>query len=235
VLKIAPSVLSANFACLGAEVQAVAEAGADWIHWDVMDGHFVPNLTIGADVMRAVRPLCQLPFDVHLMISPVDGFIPIFAAAGANRITIHPEADPHLHRSLQLIRAQNCKVGVALNPATPLELLAPVIDEIDQVLVMTVNPGFGGQKFIASGLGRVAAIKKMIEQAGRQVGGGENAVEIVIDGGVNPATAAQLADAGATALVAGTAVFAGGSKPESYSSNIQALRPHGTNGGAASL
>jgi ribulose-phosphate 3-epimerase len=221
-MKIAPSLLSADFANLGASARVVTQAGADWLHWDVMDGHFVPNLTIGADVMAAVRPYSDLPFDVHLMIAPVDAFIPLFAKAGADRLTIHPEAGPHLHRSLQLIRAAGCKVGVALNPATPLEVLQPVLGDIDQVLMMTVNPGFGGQQFIPQGLARVAAVKAMILEAGRQVGGDEGQIELVVDGGVNPVTAGQLWAAGASVLVAGTAVFGG--TDGDYAAKIQRLK-----------
>ena len=212
---ISPSILSADFAKLGEEVRAIDAAGADWIHIDVMDGHFVPNLTIGPAVVKALRPHTSLPFDVHLMISPVDGFIDAFADAGADTITVHPEAGPHLHRTIQHIRSLGKRAGVSLNPATPAKMLDYVIDEVDLVLVMTVNPGFGGQKFIASQLKKIESIATMV--AKRNL-----VVDIEVDGGIDPVTAIQAIDAGATVLVAGTAAFRGG--PDHYAANIAALR-----------
>ncbi|HEY7960112.1 MAG TPA: ribulose-phosphate 3-epimerase [Sphingomicrobium sp.] len=215
---IAPSILSAGFAKLGQEVHAVDEAGADWIHIDVMDGHFVPNLTIGPGVVKALRPHTSKPFDVHLMISPVDAFLDAFAEAGADIITVHPEAGPHLHRTIQHIKSLGKKAGVSLNPATPVDVLDYVLDDIDLVLVMSVNPGFGGQKFIHSQLGKIELIGERIVQRGLKV-------ELEVDGGIDPETARQAVGAGATALVAGTAVFRGG--PPAYADNIKALRGTG--------
>ena len=212
---IAPSILSADFARLGEEVRAIDEAGADWIHIDVMDGHFVPNLTIGPGVVKALRPHTQKPFDVHLMISPVDPFVNGFAEAGADIITVHPEAGPHLHRTVQRVKALGKKAGVSLNPGTPADALDYVLDELDLVLVMSVNPGFGGQKFITSQLKKIEAIAETIARRGLPI-------VLEVDGGIDPATARQAVAAGATALVAGTAAFRGG--PSTYADNIKALR-----------
>ena len=212
---IAPSILAADFARLGAEVAAVAAAGADYIHVDVMDGHFVPNLSIGPGVVKSIRSATELPFDVHLMISPADPFIQSFADAGANILTVHPEAGPHLHRTLQLIKATGAKAGVALNPATPVSAIAPVIDDLDLVLVMSVNPGFGGQKFIDSQLRKIEAVRELIDATGKEI-------LLEVDGGVDPSTAPHTIAAGANMLVAGTAVFRGGASK--YGENIKALR-----------
>ena len=214
-VRISPSILSADFARLGEEVRAIDAAGADWIHVDVMDGHFVPNITIGPGVVKALRPHSAKPFDVHLMISPVDPFLAAFAEAGADIITVHPEAGPHLHRTIQAIKALGKKAGVSLNPATPGKLLDYVLEEVDLVLVMSVNPGFGGQSFIDSQLRKIEAIRKQIDNLGKPI-------DLEVDGGIDVATAARAIAAGADVLVAGTATFRGG--PEHYADNIRGLR-----------
>ncbi|MDR3498535.1 MAG: ribulose-phosphate 3-epimerase [Parvibaculum sp.] len=214
-VKIAPSILSADFARLGEEVRAVTTAGADYIHIDIMDGHFVPNLTIGPDVVKALRPHSALPFDVHLMISPVDLFIDAFAKAGANIISFHPEAGPHPHRTVQTIKAAGVKAGLVLNPGSPVELLDPLIGDIDLILVMSVNPGFGGQSFIESQLAKIEIIRKRIDASGRNI-------DLEVDGGVNFETAPRVIAAGANVLVAGSATFKGGEA--AYAKNIATLR-----------
>ena len=214
-VRIAPSILSADFARLGEEVAAVSEAGADFIHVDVMDGHFVPNLTIGPLVVKAIRKVTRLPFDVHLMIAPVDPYIDEFVAAGADILTVHPEAGPHLHRTIQRIRAAGVKAGVALNPATPAAAALEVIDDVDLILVMSVNPGFGGQAFIASQLRKIADLRAAIDSSGREI-------MLEVDGGVNAETAMSVIEAGADVLVAGSAVFRGDASQ--YAANIARLR-----------
>lgn len=213
-IQIAPSILSADFARLGEEVRAIDDAGADWIHVDVMDGHYVPNITIGAGVVKALRPHTQKPMDVHLMIAPCDAFLEDFVAAGADMITVHAEAGPHLDRSLQAIRQLGVKAGVSLNPSTPETVLEYVMDRLDLILVMSVNPGFGGQSFVESQLKKISRIRSMI---------GDRAIDLSVDGGVTADNAARVAAAGANVLVAGSAVFADGNA-DNYARNIAALR-----------
>jgi ribulose-phosphate 3-epimerase len=214
-VRISPSILSADFAALGAEVEAITAAGADWIHVDVMDNHFVPNLTIGPMVVKALRKHSKLPFDVHLMVSPVDPLAQAFAEAGADTISFHPEAGPHPHRTVQLIKSLGKRAGMVLNPGTPIAMVEPLLGDLDLVLVMSVNPGFGGQAFIASQLAKIAALRRAIDALGRPI-------DLEVDGGVNPETAKRCIEAGADALVAGTAVFSGGA--DRYAANIKALR-----------
>ena len=212
---IAPSILAGDFAKLGEEARAVEAAGADWLHVDVMDGHFVPNITIGPEVVKAIRPHISIPMDVHLMISPADPFLEAFREAGADVMSVHPEAGPHLGRTLQRIRELGAKAGVVLNPATPVDMVEWTLDDVDLILVMSVNPGFGGQTFIHAQLRKIERLRVMIDASGLDI-------VLEVDGGVTPQTAAECRSAGADALVAGTAVFKGG--PDAYAANIAALR-----------
>lgn len=214
-VKISPSILSADFARLGEEVAAICEAGCDYVHVDVMDGHFVPNITIGPEVVAAIKPHATKPLDVHLMIAPVDPYVEGFAKAGAEIITFHPEAGPHPHRTVQAIKAAGCKAGISLNPATPITAVEELIGDIDLILVMSVNPGFGGQSFIRSQLEKIRRLRDMITASGRDI-------ELEVDGGINQSNASEVIAAGANVLVAGTATFAGG--PSKYAENIKALR-----------
>lgn len=212
---ISPSILASDFARLGEEARAIEAAGADWLHIDVMDGHFVPNITIGPEVVKALRPHVGIPFDAHLMIAPADPYLQAFREAGADIISIHPQAGPHLDRSLRYIRSLGAKAGVVLNPATPPDIVEWIMDDIDLILVMTVNPGFGGQSFLGSQLKKIERLRAMIDASGQDI-------ILEVDGGVTPETARLCVEAGATALVAGTAVFRGG--PEHYADNILALK-----------
>lgn len=214
-VRIAPSILSADFASLGDEVRAITRAGADYIHIDVMDGHFVPNITIGPGVVKALRKTTKKPFDVHLMISPVDPYLEGFVEAGADIVTVHPEAGPHVHRTIQEIKRLGAKAGVSINPATPVETALAVLGDVDLVLVMSVNPGFGGQKFIPGALDKIRALREAIDSSGRDI-------DLEVDGGIDPATARKAIAAGADVLVAGTATFKGGRR--SYAANIRRLR-----------
>jgi ribulose-phosphate 3-epimerase len=212
-VTIAPSLLAADFSRLRDEVAAIAQAGADWLHLDIMDGHFVPNISFGPPILKSLRPHTNLPFDVHLMIAPVDPYVPAFAEAGADHLLVHPEAGPHLHRTLQLIRSHGKRAGVVLNPASPVESVAWTLDLVDIILVMTVNPGFGGQAFLESQLPKIAALRRMIDASGRRIA-------LSVDGGIDPETAPRVVAAGADTLVAGTAVFGN----SDYAVAIRALR-----------
>ena len=224
-LRIAHSILAADFAKLGKEIKAIDMAGADWIHIDIMDGHFVPNITIGPAVVKSLRSYTKLPFDVHLMISPVDPMIEAFAEAGADTISVHPESGPNLHRTLQTIRGLKKRAGLVLNPATPINSIDQVIDIVDLILVMTVNPGFGGQKFITSQLNKIRSIRKVIDQ---HISKGGASIDLEVDGGIDANTSKLAIEAGADALVAGTAVFSGG--PDCYAENIKSLRKNSAKG-----